>query len=300
LFGEKSVGTSLKPLALLFIAAIAASSLLMVVSVSAQSIPKPSVPEFTVTLTDYSYDVQATATSTTDPYDGQIKTETTPGYHVKNATLTVAIKNQPFTIYYNADGFPIKLYYHIQMKGHSETDWPGPGQNSSLGQMYFPADNSSYTLCTSNYFCSSLGDKNFEGISKYPTDGKVDIQVEAFIGYVDVTNIDPASLVVRPDDLTYTYFGENSGWSSTQTITFDENAAALTVPSQSTEITRISTPAGTTVSANPIEESNIVLGLNWEQAAIVLFCIILIPLTVLLLILFRRQNKQATKRTLPV
>ncbi len=285
------MGVSLKPLALLLIAAIAASSLIMVGSVSAQSTTKPSLPEFTVTLTDYSYDVEGTVTSITDPYDGQIKTITTPSYHVKNGTVTIAIKNQPFTIYYNADGFPIKLYYHIRMKGHNEIDWQCPGQNSSFGQMYFPADNSSYTTCTSNFFHSSLGDKNFEGVSTYPVDGKVDIQVEAFIGYVDVTNIDPSSLVVRPDDLVYTYFGENSGWSSTQTITIDENMTASDpIPSQSAPAP--SEPAQTsTMPTQPIEGSDVMLGLSWEQTTIILLCITVIPLTVALLILNRRTLK---------
>ncbi len=278
---------------------MAASSLQMVDSVSAQSIPKPSVPEFTVTLTDYSYDVQATVTSNTDPYDGQIKTITTPGYHVKNGTLTVTIENQPFTIYYNADGFPVKLYYHIRMKGHSETDWLCSGQNNSFGQMYFVAENSSYTTCNSNYFCSSLGDKNFEGVSAYPVDGKVDIQVEAFIGYVDVTNIDPASLVVRPDDLVYTYFGENSGWSSTQTIVIDENMAASNSSPNPTlpQSPATSAPAQTTtMPTQPIKGSNVMLGLNWEQTTIFLLCITVIPLTVALLTLYRRTLKTRAKK----
>jgi hypothetical protein len=285
------VGVSLKPLVLLLVVAMAASSLLMVDSVSAQSISKPSVPEFTVELTDYSYDVQATVTSQTDPIDGQIKTVTTPGYHVKNGTLTVTIKNQPFTIYYNDDGFPVKLYYHICMKGHSETDWRCSGQNNSFGQMYFVAENSSYTTCDSNYFCSSLGDKNVEGIAGYPVDGKVDVQVEALIGYLDVINIDPGSLVVRPDDLVYAYFGENSGWSNTQTITIDENTAASDPsPFQSTPQT--SEPTQTpTMRTNPIEGSNVMLGLNWEQTAIILLCITVIPLTVALLTLYRRPLK---------
>jgi hypothetical protein len=112
------------------------------------------VPEFTVSVTDYSYDVQTTTTTTTDPYDGHIKTTTEPGYHAVNGTITLYIKNQPFTPYYASNGYPIKLYYHIRAMGY-DFNWHYP-EYSAYSNKYFEADNSTYTTvqlrCTTNFF----------------------------------------------------------------------------------------------------------------------------------------------------
>jgi len=58
---------------------LAISSLVMIDSASAQSIPKPSTPGFSLRLIDNSYDVPPT--TTVNPYTG--KTETSGGYHVE-------------------------------------------------------------------------------------------------------------------------------------------------------------------------------------------------------------------------
>jgi hypothetical protein len=96
---------------------ISSLSLFIAKPVSAQSTPKPSIPEFTVSVTDQSYDVQTTTTTTTSPYDGHISTTTTPGYHEINGSIELSIKNQPFTPYYGSNGYPIKLYYHVRANG---------------------------------------------------------------------------------------------------------------------------------------------------------------------------------------
>jgi hypothetical protein len=48
IFGENNLGLTLKPLTLILISALAASSLILVESASAQSLAKPSVPQFIV------------------------------------------------------------------------------------------------------------------------------------------------------------------------------------------------------------------------------------------------------------
>ena len=53
---------------------------LIIKPASAQSIPKPSVPEFSLKYVDNSYNVAPT--TTIDPYTG--KTTTIQGYHVDN------------------------------------------------------------------------------------------------------------------------------------------------------------------------------------------------------------------------
>ena len=85
---------------------------------SAQSIPKPSVPEFTVKFVDYSYDVPTT--TSIDPYTG--KTVTNQSYHVENRTIQLEIKNQPFNSYI-ANGQNISFYFNVREKGHYEENW---------------------------------------------------------------------------------------------------------------------------------------------------------------------------------
>ena len=99
-------------------------------------IPQASVPQFTVRMVDYSFDVPSNTVTTTDPYNGKTTTTTTPGYHVADYKLEVKIKNQPFAT--KIGNWTFQLYYNIRIKGHFE-QW----RNSSyefLGtsDMYLP------------------------------------------------------------------------------------------------------------------------------------------------------------------
>src|SRR3972149_2373794 len=85
-----------KKISLLLILALTASSLTAVKGVSVESIPKPSAPEFTVKIVSYPYDVPPKTTTTIDQYTGKETTTTTPGYHVENKSIEVAIKNPQF------------------------------------------------------------------------------------------------------------------------------------------------------------------------------------------------------------
>jgi hypothetical protein len=160
-------------------------------------IPKPSVPQFTLTYADHSYDVPAKTTSSTDPYTGKVTTTTTPRYHVKNYTIDVSIKNQPYPPTIN-NGNVSTLKYFIQAKGHFEPEdsfWTsGDGMIDGVTTV---ASNSEYTVVS-----ISLG-----AISE----GAVDFRVQASLGY----------------DYTY-YYGltpmggwasADSDWSNVQTFT---------------------------------------------------------------------------------
>jgi hypothetical protein len=110
-----------KGFALFFILIMAVSSLsLMIVKpVSAQSIPKPFVPEFTVKLVDNSYDVPASQSF--DPYTGQQIIN--QGYHVENKCIEVKIGNQQFEPFNNEYNQTINLFYNIRIKGYFEENW---------------------------------------------------------------------------------------------------------------------------------------------------------------------------------
>ena len=84
------MGSISKGFSLLLVVILAVSSLMMVESAFAQSIPKPSVPEFTVKIVAQPYDVPTT--TSIDSYSG--KEIIHQGYHVENKSIEVKIKNQ--------------------------------------------------------------------------------------------------------------------------------------------------------------------------------------------------------------
>ena len=84
------------------------------------TIPKPSVPEFTIRYADYSYSVPPTYG--VDEYTGEKRT-ISYGYDVINRTVLFTIKNQPFNGYYDSNGNYIQLYYHIRYKGSYGDTW---------------------------------------------------------------------------------------------------------------------------------------------------------------------------------
>jgi hypothetical protein len=196
----------------LFLAAVMAT-LLTVESASALSTPKPSVPEVSFSVTDNSYDVETSTITTVDPYDGRVTATSTPGYHRVNGSITLSIKNQPFTPYYNSEGYPVKLYYCVRARGIDTGYWNYfPGYDS-----YFPATNSTYTHFVIGYLGNCF--QTSEGYNNFRTDGTLDFQVQAFIGYMNVTYIYSGSPVTRSTDLCTEYVGQTSNWSNPQTVT---------------------------------------------------------------------------------
>ena len=192
-----------KTIVLLLFALLALSSLVMVGSVFAQSIPKPSVPEFTVELVDNSYDIPITYY--TDPYTGE--TITNEGGHVENKSIEVWIKNQPFTPYDDAEGHEVNLYYKVRVKGHFEEDWSLPETFSeSDSAERVPQSSSEYTV---------LSLVNF-----YPSGAQVDYQVEAFVGHFYTDYYPEGHAIQFP--VTVFQVDETSGWSSPQTIVIGE------------------------------------------------------------------------------
>jgi len=100
-------------------AIIAALIVLLVVGVF-RGEAKPSVPEFTLKVVEYPYDVAPTTTA--DPYTGKTVT-TQADYHVENKSIEITIINQPFSPYDDANDKRISLYYNVTVKGHYEDNW---------------------------------------------------------------------------------------------------------------------------------------------------------------------------------
>ena len=205
---------------------------MMVESAIAQSIPKPLVPQFSLELVDKSYDVPPKITSITDPYNGKITTTTTPGYHVKNFLIEVTIKNQPFPSIIN--GNKSSLWYDVEIKGHFGGDWADQYPSSVMTPTDLPWPTQSGSGYTSLSFPAS-----------YRTDDKVDFQVKAILGYqysYDTYFYGQQShiLPLRVNDFVH----EESGWSSTQTITIGETAISAS-PNPTPTSTQNPTPTPT-------------------------------------------------------
>jgi heme/copper-type cytochrome/quinol oxidase subunit 2 len=187
-------------------------------STELDSIPKPSVPEFTVKFIDSSYTTPTTYSI--DPYTGQNVTH--HGSYVANKTIEVTIKNQPFVPYYDASSGWISLYYGIRVKGHYEVNWtilylrediPYFSENvpSKSASEYTVLSYHSYQPNSENTYI--MGGKMMD----FPSGSQVDFQVEALAGYIHrVWNPNATSQL---DMYPYVFAGEESGWSTTQTIT---------------------------------------------------------------------------------
>ena len=207
------MGNTSKTLALVLILmmSISCGGLLTVNPASAQTIPTPSIPEFTVNFVPASYSV-----TTTNPYTGVNTTQT-----FDNSTIEVIIKNQPFTAYYDASiDQNISLYYNIQDKGHYTENWVDIYSGYDNPNPYPTPSNSEYTVISMP--------------SNYPTGGKVDFQVEAMIGYINETYYMVWAGPTAGPKFIFSFVGEKSGWSNTQTITIGEASNSSSPPPTST------------------------------------------------------------------
>jgi hypothetical protein len=220
-----------RSLVLLLIAVLVLSSLVMVGSAFAESIPTPSVPEFTLTLVAHPYDVPPTYE--TDPYTGET-TMTAEGYHVENRSIEITISNQPFTIYKLDNTQYVDFYYNISYKGHYEDKWRYYSYNSNTN-WFFRQSGSEYTVISFN---------------QIPTEGQMDFRVQAQIGYY-------TEFYGVMGWINYNFTGEVSGWSETQTLTIPE----IQTPSPSPEATSTPEPTSTPYSEPQSTEQTVILGL---------------------------------------
>jgi hypothetical protein len=194
-----------KNLCLLLIVILTAIGLLAIQPTYAQSIPKPSVPEFTLNFLDKSYDVAPTTIPTTDPYNNRTTIRNIPGYHVQDFEIEVTIKNQPFPT--TIGGNRTNLYYAIATKGHFE-NWTNNDFPSS-GIEYSPIGFDVSVNSSSDFTVTYLNANNYK-----PGD-QVDIEVRAVLGYAYSYPIPEHIIPV----IQTIYLYNSSDWSPTQTFT---------------------------------------------------------------------------------
>lgn len=240
-------------------------------------IPKPSVPEFTLTYADHSYDVPSKTTQSTDPYTGKVTTNIIAGYRVKNYTIDIKIKNQPYPSTVN-HGNASTLKYYIQGKGHYQPDDNFLISGDGTDGAFVASSSSEYTLASMPISI---------------TEGAVDVRVQASLGY----------------EYPY-YFGflpmvgwasTDSDWSSVQTIYIGNSspipmptATVTTTPSPAptqTYGTATLAPTSTTQLDNNSNSGFEVPQLNWlETGAFAVLGLIVVVLAVFL-ILSRKKIK---------
>jgi hypothetical protein len=222
-----------RSVALLLLTVLVLSSVVMVGSVFAESIPKPSVPEFTLKYIDLSYDVPPTYGI--DQFTGETVI-TQEGYHRHNQSAVFKIKNQPFNPYTDSGGNNICLYYNFRAKGHFGDEWryypftdSGLSSNRYSSMLFTFGSIPEFVASASEYTELSVSLTNFYSYENLQIGNQIDFQVQAQIGYIDYAG-----------DGHYSFLGESSGWSETQAITIPNDPPNITLLSPQNETYRIS------------------------------------------------------------
>jgi hypothetical protein len=292
-----------KTFTLILTLVIAMSSPTLLVNLAdAQTIPSPSVPEFTVSFVDRSYTVPITTTQTTDPFTGQQVTQTNGGQYVKNETVEIKIKNPQSTSVTLSNGSVAQLYYSVRTKGHFSDRWGEPyddrwtttwANGDSFAQVF--ASTSDYTVVT--LVRGSPNDILMGYADVYiPSGGQEDFQVQASFGYqyTTFTGLYPSGTAF----FSYAY----SGWSNTKTIsTLDGKITVSTSPNPTQSPTTTLTPTSkpTTPDTNSDSTNSITLPLNTFAAIIVVTAVVVsIAVALLTLSLARRHRAKINSQVI--
>jgi hypothetical protein len=185
------MGSTSKGFSLLLVIVLAVSSLIIVESAFAQSIPKPSVPEFTAKLIS-----------------------SPPESQPVNRTIELSIKNQPsFSDY----GFFYMVRARINHGNWSLLYTIDNVPHQSDGEYTTFSYPSDQPVVEYQYY---LGD----GIKHLFPGDKVDFQVQAMVG--SIHRVFNSNFTNQLDMYPYVFTGETSDWSNTQTITIGETSAS--------------------------------------------------------------------------
>lgn len=186
------------------------SNLYLIGVTTAQSIAKPSVPEFTVKIVSNPYLVPET--NSTDPYTGQVTIY--PAHTNENKSVEVTVQNQQFTSTQLPDGNWTQLYYNIRYEGHFiQDDWTYYPLASKDG--YINASKSEYTV---------IPIPTYQLLATYANGTQIDFQVQALIGHDEAKYSDGYWVGNN-------FTGEYGDWSPIATLIFGEPLNANPTPS---------------------------------------------------------------------
>jgi hypothetical protein len=142
------------------------------------------------------------------PYTGEKDVLVEPGHYQEEMYIEVKIKNQQVPATSTRLVNYTNLYYKIRVKGYYEDEWVEAPHLMPSHYRYHNASDSAYTVILVEISAQNR-------LRKVPSGGKIDFQVEALIGQVTKTQI----MLYGEECYSYKFVGEESGWSSTKTIT---------------------------------------------------------------------------------
>jgi len=224
------MGNISKGLSLLLFGILVASSLISIESASAQTISKPSVPEFTVQIVSDPY--LFPETNSTDPYTGQVTIY--PSHVNENKSIVVTVKNQQFVSTQLSDGNWTQLYYNLRWEPHFvQNDWvfyPVMPPANIPASKYISASQSDYTVIPIPTMWLP---------ATYSNGTQIDFQVQALIGYEEPFYASGSTVA---GSAGYLFTGQSSDWSPSQTLVFGEplNSTPTSTPSQTPTVSEFS------------------------------------------------------------
>jgi hypothetical protein len=192
-----------KSLPLLLVVMLTASCFLSIQQTYAQSISKPSVPDFTIQPIGPSFDIPPTYSFNAS--NGLFYVN--EGYHFEYSTVQVIIKNQAFINQTNLD----HMYYSVRLKPHNYPD-------SYWNELFNPNLDGFPIQSSSNYTIIPIAaEGSTENQYQISAGATTDIQVKAMIGHIERGFNGNATNQIEM--YPYVFIGQTSDWSKTQTVT---------------------------------------------------------------------------------
>jgi hypothetical protein len=268
---------------LILVLAVSSVSLLIFEYASAEAIPAPTIPQFTLRYDKASY-------NTIDPYTGASQ-------DVDNSTINIIVKNQPFNIIYDAkDNITTSLYYNVQFKGHYAENWTEAF--SFINESWLQVNG--YIVTSFNYPTQSNSDYTTISMpANYPAGSQVDFRVQAVIANqteINIPDVVPSRFprLGNSHPTLAMFIIQTSDWSNTETINLTDISVSVLLPN-ATRTLSIQTPTSTPTSSpisNPMQSGSrgsVLFGFDLEQIVIILLGIIAATLAVAFLF-SRKKN----------
>jgi hypothetical protein len=179
--------------------------------------------------------------------------------------------------------------------GFAPRNWlysPGDGPDS-----YFQATNSTYTSVT---FCYS--GNSFEisgGFIGYRPDGTIDFQVEAFIGYMNVTNINPVDIWFDQTTCARNLWVKRVAGAFTQTATIPNASYTPIIPTPLPTSNPTSTPYIPTTgpSVNGKGSTQVVVVFSFTGLLLLVGIIFIVALAVVVSVILLIRHREITAKT---
>lgn len=252
-----------RSIALALMLIMAASSLLLIESVSAQTIPTPSVPEFTIHLVGTTY-TKAT-TYALNSSTGQV--QATLGYTNLYCNILIKIKNQPYDSAYGT------LYYDVIYKYHNAEGWQ---------HFYYDGPNPHVQSNTSDYTDFTIGIDN-----RHLNGSQIDVQVQALLGGYSYGRDMSSPLALGG----YRFGGEKSDWSSIQTISVPANVQLTPTPAPQSSTSTSVPSQNPTIMPTQSDNNSTLPQLGWVEVVAVAALGLVAVLVVVVVVLGRRIRR---------